>query len=132
MIFEKTKLAKLKDDIVSESKTEIKTVINAKFDKIELMKHQDESNMVHTLEKQLDSLRQYFLENNKIINHLLKEYKSLPSLLQATVSLWLPYKSLPSLLQATVSLWLPQNSHNENSNLNINSSPVCNNFETPT
>ena len=55
------------------------------------------------------------MENNKLINHLFKEYKS-----------------LSSFLQATVSPWLPQNSHNENSNLNINSSPVCNNFETPT
>ena len=36
MLFEKTKLAKLKDDIVSEIKTEIKAVINAKF---ELSKH---------------------------------------------------------------------------------------------
>ena len=115
LLFEKTKLARLKDDIVSEIKTEIKTVINEKFDKIELMKHQDESNKEHTLKKQLDSLRQDFLENNKLINHLFKEYKS-----------------LSSLLQATVSPWLPQNSHNENSNLNINSPPVCNNFETPT
>ena len=41
LLFEKTKIAKLKDDIVSEIKTEIKTVINAKFDKIELTKHQD-------------------------------------------------------------------------------------------
>ena len=40
-LFEKTKLAKLKDDIVSEIKTEIKTVINAKFGKMELTKHQD-------------------------------------------------------------------------------------------
>ena len=104
--FEKTKLAMLKDDIVSEIKTEIKTVINEKFDKIELMKHQDESNKEHTLKKQLDSLRQDFLENNKLINHLFKEYKS-----------------LSSLLQATVSPWLPQNSHNKNSYLNINSSP---------
>ena len=79
------------------------------------MKHQDESSKEHTLKKQLDSLRQDFLENNKLINHLFKEYKS-----------------LSSFLQATVSPWLPQNSHNENSNLNINSSPVCNNFETPT
>ena len=115
LLFDKTKLARLKDDIVSEIKTEIKTVINEKFDKIELMKHQDESSKEHTLKKQLDSLRQDFLENNKLINHLFKEYKS-----------------LSSFLQATVSPWLPQNSHNENSNLNINSSPVCNNFETPT
>ena len=50
MIFEKTKLAKLKDDIVSESKTEIKTVINAKFDKIELTKHH-ESNEENLLKK---------------------------------------------------------------------------------
>ena len=73
------------------------------------------SNNEHALKKQLDSLRQDFLENNKIINHLFEEYKS-----------------LSSLLQATVSPWLPQNSQNENSNLNINSPPVCNNFETPT
>ena len=51
LLFEKTKLAKLKDDIVSEIKTEIKTVINEKFDKIELTKHQDESNKEHTLKK---------------------------------------------------------------------------------
>ena len=114
LLFDKTKLARLKDDIVSEIKTEIKTAINEKFDKIELMKHQDESNKEHTLKKQLDSLRQDFLENNKLINHLFKEYKS-----------------LSSLLQATVSPWLPQKSQNENSNLNINSSPVCKNFETP-
>ena len=81
----------------------------------ELTKHQHENNKEQTLKKQLDSLRQDFLENNEIINHLFKEYKS-----------------LSSFLQATVSPWLPQNSHNENSNLNINSSPVCNNFETPT
>ena len=80
----------------------------------ELTKHQHENNKEQTLKKQLDSLRQDFLENNEIINHLFKEYKS-----------------LSSFLQATVSPWLPQNSHNENSNLNINSSPVCNNFETP-
>ena len=55
------------------------------------------------------------MENNKLINHLFKEYKS-----------------LSSLLQPTVSPWLPQKSQNENSNLNINSSPVCKNFETPT
>ena len=112
----KTKLARLKDDIVSEIKTEIKTVINEKFDKIELMKHQDESNKEHTLKKQLDSLRQEFLENSKLINHLFNEYKSLSSLLQATV--------LP---------WLLQNSHNENSNLNPISSTACNSmhFETP-
>ena len=115
LLFEKTKLAGLKDDIVSEIKTEIKTVINEKFDKIELMKHQDESNKEHTLKKQLDSLRQDFLEYNKLINHLFKEYKS-----------------LSSLLQATVPPGLPQKSHNENSNLNINSSLVCKNFETPT
>ena len=115
LLFEKNKLARLKDDIVSEIKTEIKTAINEKFDKIELMKHQDESNKEHTLKKQLDSLRQDFLENNKLINHLFKEYKS-----------------LSSLLQPTVSPWLPQKSQNENSNLNINSSPVCKNFETPT
>ena len=115
LLFEKNKLARLKDDIVSEIKTEIKTVINEKFDKIELMKHQDESNKEHTLKKQLDSLRQNFLENNKLINHLFKEYKSLSNLLQATVSPWLPHKS-----------------QNEKSNLNINSSPLCKNFETPT
>ena len=57
LLFEKTKLAKLKDDIVSEIKTEIKTVINEKFDKIELRKHQDENNKEHALKKQLDSLR---------------------------------------------------------------------------
>ena len=51
LLFEKTKLTRLKDDIVSEIKTEIKTMINAKFDKIELMKHQDESNKEHTLKK---------------------------------------------------------------------------------
>ena len=79
------------------------------------MKHQDESNKEHTLKKQLESLRQDFLENNKLINHLFKEYKSLSNLLQATV--------LP---------WLPQKSHNENSNCNINSSPVSKNFEKPT
>ena len=90
-------------------------MINEKFDKIELRKHQDESNKEHTLKKQLQSLRQDFLENDIIINHLFKEYKN-----------------LSSLLQATVSPWLPQNSHNENSNLNINSSSVCNYFETPT
>ena len=61
MVFKKTKLVKLKDDIVSEIKTEIKIVINEKFEKIE---------------KQLDSLRQDFLENNKIINHLFEQYKS--------------------------------------------------------
>ena len=102
LLFEKNKLARLKDDI----KTEIKTAINEKFDKIELMKHQDESNKEHTLKKQLDSLRQDFSENNKLINHLFKEYKS-----------------LSSLLQATVSPWLPQKSQHKNSNLNINSSP---------
>ena len=90
-------------------------MINEKFDKIELMKHQDESNKDHTLKKQLDSLRQDFSENNELINHLFKEYKS-----------------LSSLLQATVSPGLPQKPRNENSNLNINSSPVCRNFETPT
>ena len=89
--------------------------MNAKFDKAELMKHHDESNKEHTLKRQVDSLRQDFLENDKIINHLFKEYKS-----------------LSILLQATVSPWLSQNSHNKNSNLNINSSPLCNNFKTPT
>ena len=51
-----------------------------------------------------------------MINHLFNEYKSLLSLLQATV--------LP---------WLLQNSHNENSNLNPISSTACNSmhFETP-
>ena len=58
----------------------------------------DESNKEPALKKQLDSLRQDILENNKVINHLFEEYKS-----------------LSSLLQATVSPWLPQNSHNENS-----------------
>ena len=58
----------------------------------------DESNKEHALKKQLDSLRQDILENNKVINHLFEEYKS-----------------LSSLLQAAVSPWLPQNSHNENS-----------------
>ena len=56
-------------------------MINAKLDKIELMKHQDESNKEQTLKKQLDLLRQDFLENNKTMNHLFKEYKSLSSLL---------------------------------------------------
>ena len=79
------------------------------------MKHQDESNKEHTLKKQLDSLRQDFLEKNKLINHLFKEYKS-----------------LSSFLQAIVSPWLPQKPHNENSNVNINSSPACNKFETST
>ena len=72
LLFEKTKLPRLKDDIVSEIKTEIKALINEKFDKIELMKDQDESNKEHTLKKQLDSIRQDFLENNKLINHLFK------------------------------------------------------------
>ena len=61
-------------------------MINAKFDKTEVTKHQDESNKEHTLKKQLDSLKQDLLESNKIINYLFKEYKSLSSLLQATVS----------------------------------------------
>ena len=60
-------------------------------------------------------MRQDFSENNELINHLFKEYKS-----------------LSSLLQATVSPGLPQKPRNENSNLNTNSSPVCRNFETPT
>ena len=60
-------------------------MINAKFDKIELKKHQDESNKEYALKKQLDSLRKDFLENN-ITDHLLKEYKSLSSFLQTTVS----------------------------------------------
>ena len=50
-----------------------------------LTKHQHENNKEQTLKKQLDSLRQDFLENNEIINHLFKEYKSLSSFLQATV-----------------------------------------------
>ena len=61
-------------------------MINAKFDKIELKKHQDESNKEYALKKQLDSLRKDFLENNNITDHLLKEYKSLSSFLQTTVS----------------------------------------------
>ena len=65
LLFDKTKLARLKDDIVSEIKTEIKTAINEKFDKIELMKHQNESNKEHALKKQLHALRQDFW---KIIN----------------------------------------------------------------
>ena len=84
LIFEKNKLARLKDDIVSEIKTEIKTAINEKFDQVELLRYQDESNKEHTLNKQLDSLRQDFLENNKLINHLFKEYKSLSSLARFT------------------------------------------------
>ena len=52
------------------------------------------------------------MEINKLINHLFKEYKSLSSLLQATV--------LP---------WLPQKSHNKNSSLNISSSPACQNVD---
>ena len=60
-------------------------MINAKFDKIELKKHQDESNKEYALKKQLDSLRKDFLENN-VTDHLLKEYKSLSSFLQTTVS----------------------------------------------
>ena len=67
------------------------------------------------MKKQLDSLRQGFLENNEVINHLFAENKS-----------------LSSLFQATLSPWLPHNSHNKNSNLNVISSPVCNNFETAT
>ena len=90
-------------------------MINAKFDKIELTKHQDEKNKEHALKKTTRLIEAEFLENNKVINHLFEEYKS-----------------LSSFLQATVSPWLPQNSHNENSNLNINSSPVCNNFKTAT
>ena len=46
LLFEKTKFARLKYDVVSKIKTEIKTVINEKFDKIELMKHQHESNKI--------------------------------------------------------------------------------------
>ena len=80
LLFEETKLAKLKDDIVSEIKTEKKPVINAKLDKIELMKHQDESNKEQTLKKQLDLLRQDFFFFFKTMNHLFKEYKSLSSL----------------------------------------------------
>ena len=81
LFFEKTKLAKLKGDIVSEIKTKVKTVIIEKFDKIELTKHQNETNKEHALKKQLDLLRQDFLENNKIISHLFKEYKTSSSLL---------------------------------------------------
>ena len=88
-----SKLTKLMGDTVSETKAEIKTVINAKLDKIELRKHQDEHNEEQTLKKQLDLLRQEFSENNKSINHLFKEYKNLSSLLQATVSPWLPQNS---------------------------------------
>ena len=51
IIIEKTKLARLKDGIVSEIKTEAKTVINEKFDKIEFMKHQDKNSKKHTLKK---------------------------------------------------------------------------------
>ena len=51
LLFEKTKLAKLKDDMVSEIKIEIKTVINAKLDKIKLTRHQDDSNTEHELKK---------------------------------------------------------------------------------
>ena len=47
--FEKTKLTRIKDDIISQIKTEIKTLINERFDKTELMKDQDESNKEHTL-----------------------------------------------------------------------------------
>ena len=71
-------------------------MINAKFDKIELRKHQVDSNKEYALKEQLDSLRKDFLENSNITDHLLKEYK----------------KSLSSFLQATVSPLLPQNSHN--------------------
>ena len=39
-----SKLTKLMGDTVSEAKAEIKTVINAKLDKIELTKHQNEHN----------------------------------------------------------------------------------------
>ena len=46
-------------------------MINAKLDKIKLTKHQGKSNKEHTLQKQLDSLRQDFLENNEIINNLI-------------------------------------------------------------
>ena len=66
LLLEKFKFPKLKDDIVSEIKTEIKTVINAKFDKIELTKHQDESNKEHALKKQLGLLRQDFMEIIKL------------------------------------------------------------------
>ena len=90
-------------------------MINEKFDKIELTKHHDGNNKEHALKKQLDLLRQDFLENNKIVNQLFEEYKS-----------------LSSLLQATASPWLPKNSHNKNSSLNLTSSPVCNNFKAPT
>ena len=47
-------------------------MINVKFDKIELAKHQDENNKEHALKKQLDLLRLHFSENNKVINHLLE------------------------------------------------------------
>ena len=67
------------------------------------------------MKKQLDSLRQNFLENNKLINHLFKEYKSF-------------IKPLTSYHITMVT----SKPHNKNSNLNINSSPVCKNFETPT
>ena len=46
-------------------------MINGKLDKIKLTKHQGKSNKEHTLQKQLDSLRQDFLENNEIINNLI-------------------------------------------------------------
>ena len=48
-------------------------MINKKFDKIELTKHQDESNKDHTLKKPLDLLRQDILKKNKIINHLFND-----------------------------------------------------------
>ena len=50
-------------------------MINAKLDKIEPTKHRDGSNKKHALKKQLDLLRQEFLENNKVISHLLEECK---------------------------------------------------------
>ena len=58
-----------------ETKTEIKTVINAKFDKIEAVKYHDESNKKYALKKQLDLLWQDFLEKNKAKNHFLKNIK---------------------------------------------------------
>ena len=50
-------------------------MINAKLDKIEPTKHRDGSNKKHALKKQLDLLRQEFLENSKVISNLLGEYK---------------------------------------------------------
>ena len=61
-------------------------MVNSKFDKIELTKHQDDSDKEHALKKQLDSLKQDFLENNEIINRLFEEYKSESRLLKAIIS----------------------------------------------